>query len=584
MYNVSTEYKEQINNKVRNPSHMRVKFGITDPDAISDMSLSDTSSVAFSDVTGIKHDTNVDLYYDTLEHNQFILDSAHELATESYGRYQAYVSGYMSDENCEFQNKPQVIVDYTEEFKFAGLSLTFDSIRGDYCSEINLKCYSGLSVVHDATYYPNESFFTIKDSLPLHDKAILTFNKSSLPYKRVRLQYMTFGLTKIVTDDVIVNTTQHRKVDLMSTVLPKGDFNFTFLDINGEYDPDNPDGLFKYLEELQPVKFEYGYELDSGLIEWQQGGQNFTSGEVSVDSSGKIGKVTFKTNNSLSYLNEQFITGVYPSAPVSLYDLAESLMSGTGIQYDFDSSLHSITTNSPLPNKPVKELLQLISNAGRCVLDVDREGKVVMYKRNSIVEDFHYDFGNMTTPPRTKKYPPLRNVNASFYTYNVDTSASELLNTSVVAPTQREMYLEYDMSTEHSISVTGTLVVIGTPTYYSAGCVVNLSGTGDVSISGKKITVSESTISKNYNANGEDCYIKNELITSETDASHYSDFIANVLQMKNEYSFNDRGFPEVDMVDKVYLDTLFSTNLEMYVTEIKMTYNGTLKSTTTGLV
>jgi hypothetical protein len=610
MYVVSDDYKSQIEKQLRNQSHMRIRFGITDPQAKDDAVISDTSSLIYSNSSLTKIESNVTRTYDTLEHNKFILDEIHLLADSNYSLYQGYVSSTMTNENCAFTSPPQVIINYSSYYEFAGFSFTFDNTRNEFASEIRVQCFLDGAVVFNQLHYPANYDYTLETPIPLHNKMVVTFLKTSLPYKRVRLHYLSFGIVRNLTESTITNTNLNRSLDILSTVLPKGDFDFTFIDINNEYNPENPSGLYAYLEQLQPVKFEYGYELDDGSIEWVLGGNNYTTGDVTISSSGRISNVTFKTSNSLAYLSDIYQRGSYNAVPKSLYDLAVDTMVGTNVLYEFADELKTIFTTAPLPKIPIRECLQLIANASRCILDVSRDGIVRIYRfvtytplsdinnvlltdtsneqlygeNGSGVKDFKYDSSNSYDIPTVKKVPPLKNLYTSYYNYTPESTTSTLNEIDVTALVNTTYYFEYEMASNVVLNAGSGVSIIGTPIYYAEGCVATLSGVGKVTITGKKIVKSENNIVLNYNPTGEDCTVKNNLLVNLQDCQSYGEWFAGVLLLKNTYEFENRGYPEVDCGDKLFLDTLYTNNLETIVIEDKLVYNGALRSSTKLLI
>ena len=586
MYNVSNDYKTEINNAVRNPTHVRVKFGIIDPDAQSDAVLTTTSETVYSNASAVKYDDDIEFNYDTLEFNKFILDRSHKLATPSYGAYQGYVSNVMSDNDCVFATPPQLIVNYTGYYTFAGLSLTFDKVRKSFASEFNIKCFLDETLVYDNTIQNVVSDFIIETDIPLHNKLVVTFNKSDVPYSRIRLSYLGFGIYKTITDSEIQSTEQKRNSDILSTVLPVNDFSFTFLDVNNEYNPDNSTGLYKYMESLQPIKFEYGYELNSGIIEWVLGGNNYSDGTVSIDSHGVIPKVTFKSSNSLLMLKPVCTKGVYNPSGVSLYDMAVDVISDFPLEYEFDDYLKTIVTFAPIPKLPTKEVLQLIANCGQCYLDVDREGKVIIKKldMNLITTDFKFDFNNMYDIPIINKYPPLKNLTSYFHEYIVNVDSENISTISIDVAVDTEYVFEYELATDVSMSVDGTLVIIGSPEYFGRNLKVTLNGTGKVTITGKKITVNTSSSVVSNEINGEDAEISNELITNHVDLENYMNWVVSILSLRNEYTFDNRGYCELDPLDNILLDTLYSNNLRTFVIENNIKYNGALSGSSKVLI
>ena len=63
MYNVSEAYKTEMRQEVRNFSYMKIKFGVTDPDALRYGYVSATSSkLAYSSEPDLVDEKNVFLY------------------------------------------------------------------------------------------------------------------------------------------------------------------------------------------------------------------------------------------------------------------------------------------------------------------------------------------------------------------------------------------------------------------------------------------------------------------------------------------------------------------------------------------
>ena len=43
---------------------------------------------------------------------------------------------------------------------------------------------------------------------------------------------------------------------------------FTILDYEHKYDPDNPAGIYAYVDKNSPIEIQFGYELPDGSVEW----------------------------------------------------------------------------------------------------------------------------------------------------------------------------------------------------------------------------------------------------------------------------------------------------------------------------
>lgn len=66
------------------------------------------------------------------------------------------------------------------------------------------------------------------------------------------------------------------EVDPVSAALPTIEIEFSISNLNGQYNPDNPQGAEKYLMERQEITARYGYLID-GAIEWIPAGTFYMS-------------------------------------------------------------------------------------------------------------------------------------------------------------------------------------------------------------------------------------------------------------------------------------------------------------------
>lgn len=594
MQSVSTEYREQFDRALRNPSQMRINFTIYDPDTEGNFSIN-ADEVYYSDTSQLNDAVLAEIpyIYSTLERNHFLLNGNARILPELGNPtiYQGYVSDEVSNESNIFDNPPSMIIDFTGYFQFAGLTFSFDNVRFDYPTEVQIQAFEDGIEVYNDIFNPNDWEYVYEEQIPLCNQLKLTFLKTSKPERRVRMTYILLGLEKTLRTRNLESTKYKKVVDPLSTKLPLQNFDFTFYDLTGTYNPDNTTGLYRYLEEQQPVKFEYGYELDDGSIEWVLGGRNYSSGEVKVESQGKIPKVTFKTISTLGYLTEKYTEGTYSATGKTLLELANEVMTFAGLpqhpdggdMFIFDSALSSYSTHMPLPEIPIRECLQLIANAGMCVLDVDRDGRITIKPLSDTIQPFTLDLSKSNDIPQVDKYPVLQNVETSFYDIGLETS-SELLsqNVSVVDPTL--FRFEYQASTNQSLTVGTGLTLHDTPKYYAYGCEATISGTGVVTINGQKLIINESNINVNFSNSGENCPIYNELISSRDYAIDYANWIGNIVALSNEYSVANRGYPELDVTDRVYLQTLYSEQLPVLILENTLNYDGTLKGVSKFLI
>lgn len=430
MYLVSPQYNEQNFRQVRNASHVKIAFGVVDPQGAILSNPTDNGHLDYSAVDRVDMGIGVSQTYQTLEHNRFILDGKNTLAEHTDFLFQGYVGNLISNAAGIWETPPTVTIEFDDYTKFSALTFNFDTTMDEYPTEMQITAYKDGVVVSDETVYPNKAENWIYDTeLPTLNKLVVIMKKSLRPYRRARILSLLWGFTQELTEADISECTMQHTVEMLSANLPKFTFNFTMLDQSKRYDPESPDTLWDYLESLQPVNVQIGQDLDDGTIEWIPLCNLYTTGDVSVGAQGVVTEVTFQTKALLNHLDTKFTHGLWrPNNPISLYDLAQEVIAE--VEYDktviLDDVLKTIYTSTPLPIESVAVCLQLIANAGMCVLDTNRSGAISITPYQTDAQDFILDFHSMTDPPSTSKVPPLRDVVTSYTSFVRDSEEARL--------------------------------------------------------------------------------------------------------------------------------------------------------------
>ena len=149
--------------------------------------------------------------------------------------------------------------------------------------------------------------------------------------------------------------------------------------------------------------------------------------------------------------------------------------------------------------------MQLIANAGMCVLNVDRDGYIRIEPQTTGTVDFGYTLGDVTSIPKTTKYPKLIGVDTVVNQLTVESSATELGRFTITDADSTLYEFEYELAANVSEVLDGSLSLIGTPEYYGRMCRLVLTGSGNVILSGKRINVTKKALSVEFNSTGERC-------------------------------------------------------------------------------
>lgn len=572
---------EQLKKPKRNLGFLKVKFNIVDPETNPD--LSSNSEEIFSDLDNIKETTiPQSKNYATLEKNFWLLNDSQPIyGSEEFE--QTYVSSYMSDKNCLFSDKACITLTSSVYLTTLGLTMVFDSIDKNYAKKLKVKAYRDSTMIMDKDYtlssYSDRLIFADNEELVRWNKIEIYFIESSLPYRRIRVNQLLFGIMEAYTDENLISAESKEKTTMINSELPTHTFKFTIDNMNKLFNPDNPQGWYRYILQQQPISYEWGYQLDDGTIEWILGGKMLLTGSVEVGEN----QVSFSTTSLINYLTKVYKKGVYNSSGRSLYDLAVDVLEDSNIdssQYNLWSGLKSIKTDAPLPKLEARQLLQIIATTGNCILFTNRENVINIQPFNYVLnpDGMSYDF--ITSNPVVKVQSELHNTIIYINHYSKEDNVSELFkNESLEITGTKTIEIEYDLATDISATITGGTIV--NANYYGRYAILKITNTGEdtisLKVSGKKINNSQTIDSKQFNDDGENIEYKNDLITQMVESSKETklkDFIGNWYNNRNIYSFENRGDIVKDTREIIPIETDFSNSLIGYLVENNINYDG----------
>ena len=577
----SIEMIEQLKKPKRNLGFLKVKFNIVDPETNPD--LSSNSEEIFSSLDSIKESTIPQTKnYATLEKNFWILNDSQPI----YGSEeleQTYTSSYMSDKNCLFTDKACITLTSSVYLTTLGLTMVFDSIDKNYAKRLNVKAYRDNTLIMNKDYtlnsYKERLIFADNDELVRWNRIEIYFIESSLPYRRIRVNQLLFGIMEIYTDENIISAESKEKTTMINSELPTHTFKFTIDNMNKLFNPDNPEGWYRYILQQQPISYEWGYQLDDGTIEWILGGNMLLTGSVDVGEN----QVTFSTTSLINYLTKSYKKGVYNANGRSLYDLAVDVLTDSNIdesQYNLWEGLKLLKTDAPLPKLEARQLLQIIATTGNCILFTNRENIINIQPFSYILSPYGMNYDFITSNPVVKVQSELHNAIIYINHYSIDEAVSELCkNESLEITGTTKIEIEYDLATNVSATITGGTII--SANYYGRYAVLEITNNSDEPVSlkvlGNKINVSQTIDSKNYNDDGENIEYKNDLITQMVESSKevkLKEFIGNWYNNRNIYSFENRGDITKDTREILPIETDFSSSLIGYLIENNIKYDG----------
>ena len=368
MYNVSQAYKESMKQPVINHSYMKVMLGLINQEAQMSAQVENHGQyTAYSEFPTLFTKNDIGNMYASYEQDFWKADGSMYFLPRSPTNYRQ--NGLIT----EVLFTSNLLIKFSFGYgasDIRGLTVQFGH---NYPTQFTVITSDGteFQFENDSNKFETEQVFENTDSLTLR------IEEMSVPNNRVRIYYVKFGLGLEYDNELIMSANSSSVLSAINEDLPEVNFSVTLKNDDQRFNVDNPSSEINFLESGQNLSVSYGYELDDGNIEWMQ----LHSLRVSEWSANDT-QATIKAVDRFKYMSDSYYKGVYYEDGISLYELAELVLEDAGIEgadYYLDSYLKKVIVHNPLPNVTHKEALQIIANAGRCIMDYDRYGRIRIY-------------------------------------------------------------------------------------------------------------------------------------------------------------------------------------------------------------
>lgn len=372
MKSVSNAYKASMKAMLRNRSYVRITFGNVDTTAATDGEWESNGAASISEFETVDYAYQYGDTYVSLELNRWALDGKSLLVPTGEDVQDGFISSLMSDAEGNFTAPPVITREFSLKHIFPGLTLTFDTRQQEWPLEVTADFYLNGAVVDTQTVSITSVQTTISTTATEVDKVTITFDRC-LPYRRPRLENVLYGLNVQFVNKDIVSTQQKHDVDPLSRRLPTETMQFTILDYEHKYDPDNPAGIYAYVDKNSPIEIQFGYELPDGSVEWIKP-DNYV---LNAKPSAQNNQATFNGTGLIGSLTGTFYKSKLGSK--SLYDMAQEVLLDAGLTlteqgenpWEIDDALKDMFTTAALPIDTHMNCLQLIAHAACCRLYTD---------------------------------------------------------------------------------------------------------------------------------------------------------------------------------------------------------------------
>lgn len=582
MKQVSELYSASMASLLRNRSYVRVIFENVNPYAASDGMWIANSSALWSETDTLDYVYDYNGRYETLEQNRWLLDGNGKIIPIDFNISSGFVSDQMTDIDGLFEDNPVLTRTFSSAKNLLGLTFVWDTQAQEWPISIELRLYDeNDETIFTKSVQPSKAETYIETNAQGVSKIELEY-KAMLPYRRARLEAVKYGMTRIFENKEIQRTAQAHDVDPITRRLPQERFEFSVIDYEREYDPDNPQGAYEFIDLNSPVSVQYGYELPDGTVEWIKADRYKLSGKPSVDqnvarfsATGLLGSMT-----GTYYKSELGTKNLYDMAVAVLRDANLTPASDGSDPWIIDEELQNIQTTGVLPIATHATCLQIIAHAACRKLWTDDDNIIHIGRQEQYASGykapFTLDFSSMKDgSPVVSKVDPLRAVHVWKYGFTTAGSSSEIYKGTI---TGRTAHIEFSGVAQNvSFTVSGGSVSSSTKVYArAADLVFEADGTKTVTVYGKTLQESSTVYTFEYADDGSIDEEKNPLVTNDQMVENMAAWVSGWLMQRSTYDADYRGNPELETGDPINFQTRYQNEALGLVLTDEITFNGAL--------
>lgn len=389
MENVSVEWKALHEQDLLPENFVKITYRVTEPGLNDTYNTATNGEAIYSDISNLANADGM-VKYATLEPGIWMLDgSCYLLPDEAPYGDNKFVSSEFCDNDGYFTANPVITLlwESVHASIIPGITVQWSELFDEYPIEFIVRVKNGDTVINTFENRQNDSALNvIMTDIQNFDRVEIEIVRWNIPNHRARMEQLFVGIINTYTKDNIMSFSATDSVDVLSGELPEQSVTFVLDNTENQWNPINPQGLTKYLSEQQSVEIRYGMSID-GNVEWIDGGLLYLA-EWSTPTNGI--EASFTAKNILSFMDAPY-TGTRIG---TLYDIAIAAIGQVDLPdyatYQFDITLAtvSIDFSADTNDYSVAEILQMVANAGKCIMYQNRKGCLKIEPMQSELSDY----------------------------------------------------------------------------------------------------------------------------------------------------------------------------------------------------
>lgn len=577
--------------------------------SISNVNSNDILSYSnISSLKNIKRYTNTTIA--TLEENLWLLNGA--FVNPTPGRvYDGYISNTVSDEEGNFETNPSISVELSSLSYIEYFSIILNpAVRSGYPKQVNVVLLNSLDEeigtyskdISQETSLPNLVYEIQKDQVA---KIRIDFIGTVSGHRRIRVSNLMFGKVLTLTQNEILSSEYLDKCSYVPDTIPSRTFSFTMENYNKRYNIDNPDNVYLSLDKQTRVLVRngyniYGYNESTGEIQNTEGikqieWDDWKEFRLLNISTNQDNSCTFETGSILDMMVENYSTERFIENRTVSYIMANLLNSiGLGteiVTFSTDNngkSYGDYIINTVLPEKPIREIIQLLAFSVGATLLIKDDGTIKfanldLTKPSSFTRHHSFNYDDFVSVPAAEQIESTTQISLPKYNATIGKD-EEVIQTVEVSTYHADVTYQACVPTgaRKSQDDTSSGSVQASDLYAHRGILtMNIPVEGvptKVDIVGYRINIAST---QERTVTSDTLIIDTQLMKEDPKDSEGKEIIKNKYKnwysKKFKYTMDTRGEPLVNAGDYAEIETPFSKDqyLQTYVLQNRISFKGT---------
>ena len=362
MLQVTSAYKEEMKKPLRGHTLLRVNIGVINQEAQGSAKVS-SETAYFSNLTKPLNNYVVDALYATTEKNYSSVDG------RMYFLPREKSDCVLNQGIVSKEIKGIIDFIFPVPVDLRGVTIDFGKTYPEEFTIVTDQSFKDVTGNTKSKYVCDEVFkgTTTLSIIP---------NKMVNGHGRLHIHEIIMGIGIYFNERNVLSASKKEHISPIMEALPTIDFRLSVNNKDRAYDIENEKSTLNFLELGQKVQAFLGQEIED-RIEWLQVG-TLKLKEWSADDD----KMSFTAIDFLSGLTGKYRKGKFYPQGISIYDLCLDVLTDAGVdprEFYIDEYLKAVKIKNPIPVVSHREALQLLSNAGRCLLYQDEKGKIVIH-------------------------------------------------------------------------------------------------------------------------------------------------------------------------------------------------------------